>query len=738
MSEHPQCFIGYSWDSPEHSEWVKTLAMRLRDSGVNAVLDQFYLHPGADLSKFMEASIRDSRFVLLVCTPSFADKANSGVGGGGYEKKIITGEVLTNEGHETKFVPLLRAGDPKEALPSYLKNRIFVDFRDNTKFESNLEVLVRLIHEEPLNSPPPIGPECNPPSSSDLSRSKFSIYRQDDQQWSFKNKSMKDRFDVFLCHNSNDKPEVKKIGDQLKDHGLRPWLDEWELRPGFPWQRLLEGNIEKIEAAAIFVGPSGIGPWQKMELEAYLREFVNRGCPVIPVILKGAPKLPKLPLFLGNLTWVDFRQNEPNPLESLIWGITGERRGSRVTPIGPKLNFGKILPQTVATTVSPTMKSVRPNDESQPAKSPITSPRKKTLSRRTFLLGSLGVGAFSLWGTLAGKLGLGAWIRRGLDKKIQYDISIPPETKELARTLFQIHQHQISILPAASNPNVRDRLIELSLPKQVTNTEQLLQYFSLATVNASVFFQPFFDGPLEEHFADYEQVETLVRANKTKNIIALGTPTSNSLIRSMMSYREYANPHEGHEHLPNDGIRFPILFELRRSAIKSAGNQLDARYRAKTPSGELSAEKIPNWGLVGADGQLLLPATDGEGTLLSDFLVISVIPNLLSPECVEKELPIVCIGGTHSVGTLALKNLLEDEHLLLSLKERLEALGSPIFWQASIRVVLEYKTEKIEKLVIYEVEPVEVNKAVLMKLFDDREARIQLVSATGGLIPKNT
>ncbi len=35
-------------------------------------------------------------------------------------------------------------------------------------------------------------------------------------------------FDVFLCHNSQDKPEVKKIAWQLQQQGLKPWLDEWE------------------------------------------------------------------------------------------------------------------------------------------------------------------------------------------------------------------------------------------------------------------------------------------------------------------------------------------------------------------------------------------------------------------------------------------------------------------------------------------------------------------------------
>jgi hypothetical protein len=132
-------------------------------------------------------------------------------------------------------------------------------------------------------------------------------------------------FDVFLCHHTPDKPGVKQIGNLLKQHNLRPWLDEWELRPGLPWQRTLEKQIEQIKAAAVFIGQSGIGPWQQQELEAFLREFVERSCPVIPVLLPDAPEQPRLPLFLSGMIWVDFRKQDPDPLRQLIWGITGKR-----------------------------------------------------------------------------------------------------------------------------------------------------------------------------------------------------------------------------------------------------------------------------------------------------------------------------------------------------------------------------------------------------------------------------
>ena len=77
----------------------------------------------------------------------------------------------------------------------------------------------------------------------------------------------------------------------------------------------------------MFVGKNGVGPWQDAELAAFLRQFVKRECPVIPVILPDCEKTPELPIFLEGMTWVDFRKRDPDTMEQLIWGITGERSG---------------------------------------------------------------------------------------------------------------------------------------------------------------------------------------------------------------------------------------------------------------------------------------------------------------------------------------------------------------------------------------------------------------------------
>ena len=130
-------------------------------------------------------------------------------------------------------------------------------------------------------------------------------------------------FDVFLCHHSTDKPAVRQTAQRLREHGVLPWLDEAELIPGRPWQEELERQISHIRAAAVFVGPNGVGPWQNQEMRAFLSEFIDRQCPVIPVLLPGAAA-PELPIFLRRMTWVDL--GKANGIERLIWGITGRRQ----------------------------------------------------------------------------------------------------------------------------------------------------------------------------------------------------------------------------------------------------------------------------------------------------------------------------------------------------------------------------------------------------------------------------
>ena len=154
---------------------------------------------------------------------------------------------------------------------------------------------------------------------------------------------MPEEFDVFLSHNSRDKPAVEKIADLLRGRGLSVWLDKDELRPGLPWQKGLEEGVRASRSVAVFVGEDGLGPWQEPEMEAFLTRARREEIPVIPVLLPNCPDSPDLTLFLEAMTWVDLREGlTEEDLSRLVWGITGTK-GARGTS-GRRIHFS--LPKT--------------------------------------------------------------------------------------------------------------------------------------------------------------------------------------------------------------------------------------------------------------------------------------------------------------------------------------------------------------------------------------------------------
>ena len=68
-------------------------------------------------------------------------------------------------------------------------------------------------------------------------------------------------YDVFLSHNNTDKPAVEKLARRLVKEKIKPWLDEWNLIPGDPWQKALESALDSCSTCAIFIGPN----WSKRD-----------------------------------------------------------------------------------------------------------------------------------------------------------------------------------------------------------------------------------------------------------------------------------------------------------------------------------------------------------------------------------------------------------------------------------------------------------------------------------------
>jgi hypothetical protein len=137
----PRAFISYAWESTELKTWVKSLSTRLRQDGVEVLLDQWAVAPGDQLPSFMEGAIRDNDFVVIICTPTYKAKSESRKGGVGYEGDIMTAEVLQSRNNR-KFIPVLKLADRDASLPSWLQGKYFIDLRGDPYSEEHYQDLL--------------------------------------------------------------------------------------------------------------------------------------------------------------------------------------------------------------------------------------------------------------------------------------------------------------------------------------------------------------------------------------------------------------------------------------------------------------------------------------------------------------------------------------------------------------------------------------------------------------------
>ena len=156
----PRAFISYAWSSPTHQSWVIALATRLREDGVDVILDVWDLKPGHDAYQFMEAMVTDTSVtkVLMVCDKTYVEKANGRKGGVGTESQIISPE-LYGQGAQDKYAALMTDADEagEAHVPVFYKGRIYFDFRSADRFEESYEQLLRWAVDRPQHVKPKLG-----------------------------------------------------------------------------------------------------------------------------------------------------------------------------------------------------------------------------------------------------------------------------------------------------------------------------------------------------------------------------------------------------------------------------------------------------------------------------------------------------------------------------------------------------------------------------------------------------
>ena len=147
-------------------------------------------------------------------------------------------------------------------------------------------------------------------------------------------------FDIFLSYNSADKALVESVAQKLQTEDLKPWLDKWCLVPGLSWQQELAMILRSCPTFGVFIGQNGLCDWAREELlVAQDRAAKEPAFRLIPILLPGVPDpfdYGKLPPFLTQRTWVDFRRglDQPRSVRTLINAIKGLPPGPDVAPSG--------------------------------------------------------------------------------------------------------------------------------------------------------------------------------------------------------------------------------------------------------------------------------------------------------------------------------------------------------------------------------------------------------------------
>ena len=100
-------------------------------------------------------------------------------------------------------------------------------------------------------------------------------------------------YDVFLSHNAQDKPRVRRLAERLKaagvqmEAGLRLWLDEWAIQPGNLIALKVDAGLELSRVLLLCLSPAALtSGWVALERStAVHRAPANAGRRFIPLLL---------------------------------------------------------------------------------------------------------------------------------------------------------------------------------------------------------------------------------------------------------------------------------------------------------------------------------------------------------------------------------------------------------------------------------------------------------------------
>ena len=159
-------FISYSHDNETHKVAVLSLATKLMEwGGLDVTLDQWETSPEEGWTLWMEKSIRDADYSLIISTSMYYDKVlhDKQEGGNGvkWEGRIIRNLLYHSGSVSKKFVPILLGNAKPVHILTALRDA--THYRADTK--EGFEQLYRYLTAQPEVLRPKVKPAVKPLSS---------------------------------------------------------------------------------------------------------------------------------------------------------------------------------------------------------------------------------------------------------------------------------------------------------------------------------------------------------------------------------------------------------------------------------------------------------------------------------------------------------------------------------------------------------------------------------------------
>lgn len=125
----PKVLVTYAHDTQSFADSALDFANKLRSDGIDANIDQYEESPPEGWPRWMERQVRESDFVIVICTETYMRKIESfdkpegkGVN---WEIGIIYQHLYDNIAYNNKFIPVIFPGSSTEDVPVPLKGATF-------------------------------------------------------------------------------------------------------------------------------------------------------------------------------------------------------------------------------------------------------------------------------------------------------------------------------------------------------------------------------------------------------------------------------------------------------------------------------------------------------------------------------------------------------------------------------------------------------------------------------------